>query len=235
MNKKILALIVVIILVVLAGGAFAFFSSNRNNNTDENTVNGSSESNQNNSQVTNRNENTAVNNNEEQNTNSNTNTDTQKTGKALVLYFSQSGNTEKVAKFIQEKVNGDLVKLETVKTYKSDYNGLLDEAQNEQKQNARPELKTKINIDDYDVIFLGYPNWWGDMPMPIYTFLEEYNLSGKTIAPFITHGGSGLSGTPNKIKKEQPNATVTEGLAVSGSSAGSSKSSVQSWLSKIEF
>lgn len=230
MNKKILALIVAIILLALAVGAFAFFSSTRNNSTDGNTVN---ENNQNNSQVTNRNENTAINNNEEQNTNSNTNT--QKTGKALVLYFSESGNTEKVANFIQTEVGGDIVKLETVKTYKSDYNDLLDEAQNEQRQNARPELKTKINIDDYDVIFLGYPNWWGDMPMPIYTFLDEYDLSGKTIAPFITHGGSGLSGTPNKIKKEEPNATVTDGLAISGSSAGNSKSSVQSWLSKIRF
>lgn len=73
------------------------------------------------------------------------------------------------------------------------------------------------------------------MPMPLYTFLDEYDLSGKTIVPFITHGGSGLSGTPNKIKKDEPNATVTEGLAVSGSSAGNSKSTVQNWLSKIGF
>ena len=235
MNKKILALIIVILLVI-AGGAFAVFNLNKNNSTDENTVNGGvSENNQSNSQVTNRNENTAINNNEEQQTNSNTNTDTPKTGKALVLYFSQSGNTETVAKFIHDEVGGDIVKLETVKTYNTDYNKLLDEAQNEQRQNARPELKTKINIDDYDVIFLGYPNWWGDMPMPIYTFLEEYNFSGKTIAPFITHGGSGLSDTPNKIKSKASGATVTEGLAVSGSSASNSKSSVQNWLSKIGF
>ncbi len=230
MNKKVLALIVVIILV-LAGVAFAFFSLNRSNNTDENTVNGNS---QNNSQITNRNENTAVNNSEEQNTNSNTNT--QKTGKVLVLYFSESGNTEKVANFIHDAVGGDIVKLEVTKAYPSDYNELVDYAQEEQRNNGRPELKTKINnIDEYDTIFLGYPNWWGDMPMPIYTFLDEYDLSGKTIAPFITHGGSGLSGTPDKIKREEPNATVTDGLAISGSQAGSSKNSVQSWLSKIGF
>lgn len=215
MNKKILALIVVIILVVLAGGALAFFSSNRNNNTNENT---------------------AVNNSEEQNTNSNTNTDTPKTGKVLVLYFSESGNTEKVANFIHDEVGGDIVKLEVTKAYQSDYNELVDYAQEEQRNNGRPELKTKINnIGEYDTIFLGYPNWWGDMPMPLYTFLDEYDLSGKTIAPFITHGGSGLSGTPNKIKREEPNATVTDGLAISGSQAGSSKNSVQNWLSKIGF
>lgn len=223
MNKKILALIVVILIVVVGG--FTFFSSNRNNSTDENTINGA-----------NRNENTSTDNNEEQQTNSNTNTDTQKTGKVLVLYFSESGNTEKVANFIHDEVGGDIVKLEVTKAYPSDYNELIDYAQEEQRKNGRPELKTKIsNINEYDTIFLGYPNWWADMPMPIYTFLDEYDLSEKTIAPFITHGGSGLSGTPNKIKSEEPKATVTEGLAISGSQAGSSKSSVQSWLSKIDF
>lgn len=126
-----------------------------------------------------------------------------------------------------------MIKLEVAKAYPSDYNELVNYAQEEQTNNSRPELKTKIsNIDEYDTIFLGYPNWWADMPMPLYTFLDEYDLSGKTIAPFITHGGSGLSGTPNKIKQEEPNATVTEGLAVSGSQAESSKSSVQTWLSK---
>ncbi len=207
MDKKILALIIVIILLVVVGGVFAFINSNRNNNRTENTVNGgASEDNQSNGQVT---------------------------GKALVLYFSQSGNTEKVANFIHDEVGGDLIKLEVAKAYPSDYNELVNYAQEEQRNNSRPELKTKIsNIDEYDTIFLGYPNWWADMPMPLYTFLDEYDLSGKTIAPFITHGGSGLSGTPNKIKQEEPNATVTEGLAVSGSQAESSKSSVQTWLSK---
>lgn len=207
MDKKILALIIVIILLVVVGGVFAFINSNRNNNRTENTVNGgASEDNQSNSQVT---------------------------GKVLVLYFSQSGNTEKVANFIHDEVGGDLIKLEVAKAYPSDYNELVNYAQEEQRNNTRPELKTKIsNIDEYDTIFLGYPNWWADMPMPLYTFLDEYDLSGKTIAPFITHGGSGLSGTPNKIKQEEPNATVTEGLAVSGSQAESSKSSVQTWLSK---
>ena len=202
MNNKVIALIIVVILLIIVGGVFV--AINLNNNTKENTLN---TANQNNSQVAKQEENT--------NNNENIITNTQEKGKVLVLYFSQSGNTEKVANFIHEEVGGDIIKLETTKTYPSDYNELVNYAQEEQRNNARPELKTKIdNIEQYDTIFLGYPNWWADMPMPLYTFLDEYDLSGKTIAPFITHGGSGLSGTSNKIKKDEPNATVTEGLAV---------------------
>ena len=141
-----------------------------------------------------------------------------------------------ISNFIHDAVGGDIVKLETEEPYTDNYNDLLDIAQEEQRENARPALSTKIdNIDEYDTIFLGYPNWWGDMPMPIYTFLDEYDLSGKTIAPFITHGGSGLSGTPENIKKEEPNATVTEGLAVNGSSSRNSQSTVNNWLAEIGF
>lgn len=157
-------------------------------------------------------------------------------GKVLVLYYSLTGNTETVANFIHDEVHGDIIKLETVKTYPSDYNELINEAQDEQRNNFRPELKTVIdNIDEYDIIFLGYPNWWADMPMSIYSFLDNYDLSGKTIAPFITHGGSGLSGTPSKIGQVEVGATITKGLAVSGASAKSSKDAVMSWLKEIGF
>ena len=177
--------------------------------------------------------NNAININTTDTENGNENTET---GRVLVLYFSQSGNTKAVANFIHNAVGGDIVKLETETPYPSDYDELVDSAQEEQRENARPALSTKIdNIDEYDTIFLGYPNWWGDMPMPIYTFLDEYDLSGKTIAPFITHGGSGLSGTPENIKKEEPNATVTEGLAVNGSSSRNSQSTVNNWLAEIGF
>ena len=152
----------------------------------------------------------------------------------LVLYFSMSGNTETIARMIHNEVGGDLVKLETVQTYPEDYNELVDYAQEEQREDARPQLATVIdNIGQYDMIFLGYPNWWGDMPMPIYTFLDTYDLSGKTIAPFITHGGSGLSGTPNRIRNEEPNATVTEGLSIYGSRAASSEDEVLEWLNSL--
>ena len=212
MDKKVLTLLIFIIIVVILGGIALAVNMKKAKDTGKNT------------------ENTNINSNQENKT------ETTKSGKILVLYFSQSGNTEAVANIIHNEVGGDIVKLETTQTYPSNYNELVDYAQKEQRQNARPELKTKINnIDQYDTIFLGYPKWWADMPMPLYTFLDEYDLSGKTIAPFITHGGSGLSGTPNKIKKVEPNAMVTEGLAVSGSSAKNSQSTVKNWLSKINI
>lgn len=220
MNKKIIALVIVIILLVILGGIAFWLTNNNqentNNETENNTLNAQTDDN-NTTNTENDNEDTEI-------------------GKVLVLYFSQSGNTEAVANFIHNAVGGDIVKLETETPYPSDYDELLDYAQEEQRENARPVLSTKIdNIDEYDTIFLGYPNWWGDMPMPIYTFLDEYDLSGKTIAPFITHGGSGLSGTPENIKEEEPNATVTEGLAVNGSNSRNSQSTVNNWLAEIGF
>ena len=230
MNKKVIVLIVAIIILAIIGG-IVFWLANNNSNNQENTNNARNNALQNNTpnvQSSNT-ENVANVNNDENNNNVHT-------GKILVLYFSQSGNTETVANFIHDAVGGDIVKLETETPYPSDYDELVDYAQEEQRENARPALSTHINnIDEYDTIFLGYPNWWGDMPMPIYTFLDEYDLSGKTIAPFITHGGSGLSGTPENIKKEEPNAAVTEGLAVSGSSSKNSQSTVNNWLSQIGF
>lgn len=154
----------------------------------------------------------------------------------LVLYFSMSGNTEAVANEIHSQVGGDIIRLQTVQTYPDDYDELVDYAQEEQRQDARPELSTVItNIDQYDTIFLGYPNWWGDMPMPIYTFLDNYDLSGKTIAPFMTHGGSGLSGTPATIRREEPHATVTEGLAIRSNQARNSQDAVTTWLANLNF
>lgn len=207
MKKKAFVLIAFILIIVLAVG-FYFFNKN---NSKENNAN-----------------NTAQTQNSENTNNGNQN--------ILVLYFSITGNTQSVAEIIQDQVGGDIVRLETVQEYPSDYDELLDYAQNEQSENARPELKTSIeNINDYDVIFLGYPIWWGDMPMPVYSFLDEYDLSGKTIAPFVTHGGSGLSSTPEKIKQEEPNATVTNGFEVNGDNAASSGSDVTNWLNEIGF
>ena len=155
--------------------------------------------------------------------------------KILIVYFSQTGNTETIANDIHEKVGGNLVKLETVKPYTSNYDDLSDYALEEKNNNSRPELKTNItNIDDYDVIFLGYPIWWSTCPMPIMSFLDSYDLSDKTIIPFATHGGSGLSGTDELIKNNT-NATVLEGFDVTGSSAGNAKNDVNNWLDRIGF
>lgn len=157
-------------------------------------------------------------------------------GNTLILYFSMSGNTETVANYIHEEIGGDIVKLETVQTYPEDYDELVDYAREEQRDNTRPELETAIeNIEQYDTIFLGYPNWWGDMPMPIYSFLDQYDLSNKTIAPFITHGGSGLSGTPANIANEEPDAVVTEGLAINGDDVDDCQDEVNEWLDELNF
>lgn len=164
------------------------------------------------------------------------NQNNKESGNVLVVYFSHTGNTETVANFIHKKVGGDIVKLETEEQYTDNYNDLLDIAQEEQNENARPILSTQIdNMEDYDTIFLGYPIWWGDMPMALYTFLDEYDLSGKIIAPFTTSGGSGLSGTPENIKDEEPNATVTEGLSIRDDDVESSQSEVDEWLYEIGF
>ena len=157
-------------------------------------------------------------------------------GNTLILYFSMSGNTETVANYIHEEIGGDIVKLETVQTYPEDYDELVDYAREEQRDNTRPELKRAIeNIEQYDTIFLGYPNWWGDMPMPIYSFLDQYDLSNKTIAPFITHGGSGLSGTSANIANEEPDAVVTEGLAINGDDVDDCQDEVNEWLNELNF
>lgn len=227
MNKKVIVLIVAVIILAILGG-IVFIVTNNNSNNQENT-NNALQNNTSNVQSSNT-ENIANVNNDE---NSNNNT---QTGKVLVLYFSQSGNTEAVANFIHDSVGGDIVKLETEVPYPSDYDELVDYAQEEQRENARPALSTHIdNIDEYNTIFLGYPNWWGDMPMPIYTFLDEYDLSGKTIAPFVTSGGSGLSGTSKDIQGEEPEANVTEGLSIRDTNSADSQSEVNSWLSEIGF
>ena len=103
------------------------------------------------------------------------------------------GNVEYIARIIQETVGGDLFQIETVQQYPLDHDPLVDQAAREQDENARPALATRLeNLDQYDTVFLGYPNWWGDMPQALYTFLEEYDFSGKTIIPFCPHGGSGF-------------------------------------------
>lgn len=238
MNKKVIVLIVaVLILAILGVVAYMVTSSNNNqelantnetrDNVEENSTNLGNVVDENN-----------MNQNAMSNTNESTSEEpqTEGTGKTLVVYFSHTGNTENVANFIHEAVGGDIVKLEPVNAYTDDYDTLLDVAQEEQRNDTRPEIATQIdNIDEYDTIFLGYPNWWGDMPMIIYSFLDQYDLSGKTIAPFVTSGGSGLSGTPRTIQNAEPNATVTEGLSVRDSNSENSQSDVNEWLSEIGF
>lgn len=154
--------------------------------------------------------------------------------KSLVVYFSWSGNTQNVAEAIQEQTGSDIFEIVPSTPYSDDYDAVVDLAQEEQRENARPAISGSIdNIGDYDVIYVGYPNWWGDMPMILYTFFDSYDLSGKTIAPFCTSGGSGLSNTVNEIKELEPDATVTDGLHIGSSSASSPDNAVSDWLAGL--
>lgn len=146
-----------------------------------------------------------------------------------------AGNCQFIAQAIQEAVGGDLFAIETVQDYPHSHEALLDFAYDELKQDARPELSSEIqNLDDYAVIFLGYPNWNADLPMPLYTFLETYDFSGKTIIPFVTHGGSGFSSTISTIAGLQPNATVlTDGLSISRNSVPNAAQEAMDWAAEI--
>ena len=141
------------------------------------------------------------------------------------------GNVEYMAQTIQQAVGGDLLRIETAEEYPLEHEALVDFAAEEQEAGARPALATQIeNLEQYDTIFLGYPNWWGDMPQALYTFLESYDLSGKTIIPFCPHGGSGFSRTQSTIAELQPNATVREdGLALSRNDVADSAEQVTAW------
>jgi flavodoxin len=135
---------------------------------------------------------------------------------------------------IQEKTGGSLFRIEAVNAYPADYTETTEVAQQELRANARPKLTDHLeSMASYDVIFLGYPNWWGTMPMPVFTFLEEYDLSGKTIVPFCTHEGSGLGRSVTDIKKLCPQSTILEGLAVRGGDVRNSVNEVSGWLRKI--
>lgn len=169
--------------------------------------------------------------------------------KVLVAFFSRTGenygvgviekgNTHIIADMIAAEMDADTFEIARVTPYPEAYRDCTDEAQTEKAANARPELTATVdNFDDYDVIFLGYPIWWSDMPMPVYTFLESYDFSGKTVIPFCTHAGSVLSGTVQTLKNKLTDATVLDGLAIAGTTAQNSqdeaRQSVLDWLEKL--
>ena len=145
-----------------------------------------------------------------------------------------TGNTGVVADMIAQATGADLFSIRTVEQYPDTYDATIDQGQQEQSDGARPELATHLeNLDSYDTIFLGFPNWWGDMPMAVYTFLDEVDLSGKTVIPFVTSGGSGFSNTISTIQQMEPQATVQEALSIGASSATGAQQQVESWLSEL--
>lgn len=154
--------------------------------------------------------------------------------KPLVIYYSQSGNTQKVAEEIHARIGGDILRVEPLKPYPADYDSLVAQAREEQKNNARPEIRVDMpDFDQYGIIFVGYPNWWSSMPMPMFTFLDKARLEGKTIAPFDTHGGGGLGHSVEDLKKLLGSRNrVLPPLAIAGSEAGTEKAraKVGQWL-----
>lgn len=144
---------------------------------------------------------------------------------------------EYMALTIQDAIGGDLFRIETKEAYPLDHEPLVDQAAEEQDENARPELAAHIeNPEQYDTILLGYPNWWGDMPQPLFTFLEEYDFSGKTIIPFNSHGGSGFSNTIEEIKELQPDANISdEGLSISRDKVADSVQDVTDWAKSLDL
>ncbi|MEI0581520.1 flavodoxin [Brachyspira pilosicoli] len=147
------------------------------------------------------------------------------------------GNAELIANWIAEETGGDLFSIKTQSKYSSDYDECLNKARKERDNNERPSLVGRVNnIDDYDVIFLGFPNWWYTCPMAIFTFVESYDLSGKTIIPFCTHGTGGLSRTIRDLKNILPaNCEVLEAIGVYRPEVKNSKNKVLDWLRKLGY
>jgi flavodoxin/predicted small lipoprotein YifL len=187
--------------------------------------------------------------------------DTTESGKSLVVYFSMPettdpdnmtqeednsvvvidgevlGNTQYVAYVIQENIGADIFRIEPETPYPTDHDTLVDLAAEEQDNNARPAIKDSIeNLEQYDTIFIGYPNWWGDMPMILYSFFDQYDFSSKTIVPFNTHGGSGFSNTISTIAELEPSAEVNEdGFTVSRNNVQEAEQDIISWLNDLGY
>lgn len=163
----------------------------------------------------------------------------------IIIYYSRAdenyvngrlktldkGNTEIAAELIQQLTGADMFKVEQKNAYAEGYNECIEQARSDQKTNARPQLKGyPESLDKYSTIYLGFPNYWGTMPMAMFTFLEHFDLSGKVIKPFCTHEGSGLGNSANDICRICPNAKVEKGLAIRGSRADLSEKEIEKWI-----
>lgn len=185
-----------------------------------------------------------------QNDKQNENRDMKTDKKVLVVFFSHTGenygvgnitkgNTCIVAEMIAEATGGELFEIVPVQKYPKTYDACVDLAKQEKSAGARPAIEGDIAVEGYDTVFIGYPNWWGDMPMPVYTFIERHDWQGKNVIPFCTHEGSGLSNTEKYIAEACKGATVGKGLAMRGTTAQNSreqaKKSVLAWLERAGF
>ena len=211
MNKKVIAIVIVVAALLIVGvGCFLFFNRGRSVGIDNNMQNENSKQGAGNIDL--------------------------KDKKVLIVYFSETGNTQKLAKLISDEVGGDFRRIETVKPYPTGQE-LFDYTKNERDNDERPELKDlEVNMDDYDIVFVGYPIWWYTLPMPIYTFLEKFDFDDKIIVPFNTHEGSGDGGTYSTIKDWEKNAKVLDGLAIRGGDMESDQTTrIRNWLKGLDF
>jgi len=156
--------------------------------------------------------------------------------KILVAYFSHSGNTRAVAYDICKKTGADIFEIKTVNPYPEDYHTVVDIAKKELNNDVRPALKSVVkDIKQYDIIFIGYPNWWTTYPQAVKVFLSKYDFAGKTIIPFCTHEGSGLGISVDDLKKICPKSIVEQGIAIRGSNARHSDKDIEVWLKKLKL
>lgn len=152
----------------------------------------------------------------------------------MVAYFSHSGNTLEVARLIQAQVGGDLFEIVSVEPYPANYNATVERARKELEADHRPKLKSRLeNAASYDTVFIGFPNWWNTFPTPVGTFLRDHDLSGKSIAPFCTHEGSGLGRSVSDVARLCPNSRVLPGLALRGGSVKRAGDEVEKWIEKF--
>lgn len=220
MNRKFLYLIMVIVLII-AISIGIFISTNKRNNENTNNIN-----------ISNENATIQESNNKENNQNITTNSN----NNILVTYFSATGTTQNIAEYIAEETNGKLIEIVPKEKYSPDdlnYNNDDCRANKEQNdENARPEIENSIDFDDYDIIFIGYPIWWGDVPKIILTLLGNYNLDGKTVIPFCTSGGSEINQSENTLKSYNTNINWLGGKRFSSSST---KSEVSTWIQDLNI
>lgn len=154
--------------------------------------------------------------------------------KILVAYFSHSGNTKALAQIIQRHTGGDLFEIVPSEPYPDSYNQVVERFKRERAADARPAIAGSVSdMANYDVVFVGYPNWGSDMPHIVIGFLEQYNLSGKTIVPFCTNGGGGFGNSLETLRRLCPNSKILDGYEINGRSAAGSDSSVARWLGEI--
>ena len=225
MNKKIIVLIIAIVVILTIGVGILVVSSNNNKTESNNNSN------------TNITENGNSNETQEDKTQENQNNNKPANDKKIaIIYFSATGTTKKVAEYIKNATNGDLIEIVPKEKYTDNdlnYGNNNSRANKEQNDsNARPEISNNINTDSYDVIYLGYPIWWGDVPKIILTFLDNHNLNGKIVIPFCTSGSTGISGSLSTLKNYNKNINWIDGKRFSSSVT---QDEISSWINGLDY